>query len=554
MIKALISSFVLLITNLFAHSEGENQKSIDSLYLAFLRVKNVLGVEYDHYVKDKKCGFHLINTIKLNLNNLDLEKSGLAKSLLSRPVMQTSILTPSGKFRVHYDTTGPHAIQYSVYRLIEAIDSSYNFICNIMGFPLPPSDFGSGGDDRFDFYIMNVYPLYGYTEFETPLGNNKYTSFTVIDNSFHESEYYTKGIDAASVTVAHEFHHAIQIGNYGYREKDTWFYELTSTSMEEFVFDSINDYYAYLPDFFRNTEKVFSFHNGYSQSVWNLYLAKIFNYDYSIFVRQWDLIKSFPALISIKRSIEERGRSFKSVFARFFLYNYFTSWRAKPDEYYEEGEFYPEVYIKMKINFRIPERTITGYSQACASQYIMIIDSVLNYPFPSDTILLILVNTNVDSALGWTNSSRTFPYLYKVTNNSYSGFHKISKNLFGKLDVIDLENWLDLYVVNDTSQKVVSQLENIRLAFPMPVNFRKNAFLKIPVPSDWTGTTELLILTPSLEVIFREEKQIELFEDKLVVTWNGKSNSIESVSSGVYFFLLVKDNKRHLGKIVVLNE
>ena len=62
--------------------------------------------------------------------------------------------------------------------------------------------------------------------------------------------FLTKGINAARVTVAHEFHHAIQLGNYSYRDSDLFFYELTSTSMEEFVFNSVNDYYNYLTDYF----------------------------------------------------------------------------------------------------------------------------------------------------------------------------------------------------------------------------------------------------------------------------------------------------------------
>ncbi len=554
MISMLLVLIILTAINLFAHENLNCQKNWDSLYTAFLRIKNFLGSEYDHFLTDKKCGFSLINSIKLNLTQFTDDKSRLAQSLLTRPVMQKSVVTPSGKFRIHFDTTGVNAIQYSLEELIKAVDSSYNFVCLRMGFPAPPSDFGNGGDILYDFYIMNVYPLYGYTEFETPLGNNRYTSFIVIDNSFHEDDYYTKGIDAARVTVVHEFHHAIQLGNYGFRETDAWFYELTSTSMEEFVFDSVNDYYFYLSDFFRRTDKIFTAHNGYSQAIWNIYLAKIFENDYSIFVHQWELMKNYPALECIKKSIESRGKSFRSVFARFFLYNYYTSWRAKPEEYYEEGRYYPEVYIRMKINFRIPERSITGNSQPCAAQYIMIVDSVLNYPLPSDSILLILVNVNVDSALNWSNSSSAFQYNYKITNSFSSSYKKISKNLYGKLEVNDPTNWLELYVVNDTSEVKIISSQKLNLAFPMPVNFSKGKSLRIPIPPDWKGTTQLLILTSSLDVVYRSEKVIEFFEDKLIVSWDGKTNSKEIVASGVYYFLLTYDNKKHIGKIVVLNE
>ena len=55
----------------------------------------------------------------------------------------------------------------------------------------------------------------------------------MIDNDF--TSYFSSGINGARVTVAHEFHHSIQGGNYIFRPEDTFFYEITSTAMEEFV-------------------------------------------------------------------------------------------------------------------------------------------------------------------------------------------------------------------------------------------------------------------------------------------------------------------------------
>jgi len=54
--------------------------------------------------------------------------------------------------------------------------------------------------------------MYGQTTSENNVGLSRWTSYIEIDNDF--IGFYTIGINAARVTAAHEFHHAIQMGNY----------------------------------------------------------------------------------------------------------------------------------------------------------------------------------------------------------------------------------------------------------------------------------------------------------------------------------------------------
>lgn len=529
-----------------------NYAQLDSMYYAFLRIKNLLGTVYDGYIKDKKCGFGLINSIKMNITLFPQEKRDIISSVLFRPSTQKSLITPSGKFRVHFDTSGIHAIQYSIEELIKAIDSVYNFEVKLLGFPEPPGDFGAGGDYRYDIYIQNISPLYGYTEFEQPIGGNRYTSFIVMDNSFHEIDYFTKGIDAARVTVAHEYHHAIQIGNYIYRESDTFFYELTSTSMEEFVFDTVNDYYGYMRNFFSNPTKLFSSYDGYSQAVWNIYLNKIFD-DFSIFRVQWELMKNYRALDAIRRSIEIKGSSFRDVFSNFYLWNYYTGNRSDSTKYYEEGKYYPQINFSLISQFTGQSKIINGISQPCAGHYFLIIDSLLKQPFSPDSLVLILVNSNIDSALHWNGSNLGYNYKFiLVTQQNDQSYKKVTTNLYLKLEVDDPKNWVNKYIVNDTS-KFVLTFEAKGYAFPMPVDFSKNNYVKIPVPNDWLGEIDLKIFSADLDLIFSNNKNVQVFEDKLVVLWDGKDNNNQKVPSGVYFYIAVKNNKQTIGKIVVIN-
>lgn len=553
----ILFSLIVLLSNfslLASDQAGGQFLPSDSNYIAFLRVKGLLGEEYNSYITDHKCGFHLINSVKMNIDKFSSEKKQRLQSVMQRPVNQTFIISPSGRFKIHYDTTGSDAVQYSVIEIAKAIDSVYNFEVLKMGFPSAPEDFGAGGDNRYDIYIKNITPLYGYTEFENLIGPNRFTSFMVIDNSFHEDSYYTKGINAAKVTLAHEYHHAIQIGNYRYAESDTWFYELTSTSMEEFVFDSINDYYAYMPNFFNRPDKIFTGFDGYSQAIWNIYLHKIFDNDFSIFVRQWELMKTNPALECIKKSIEERGKSFKTVFSQFYLYNYYTGYRSKPDKYYEEGINYPLVNFHYSIQFIQPSRTISGNSQPCAAHYYVIVDSILKLPFQPDSIITIIVNSNVDSALNWSGYSQRFNYKLKISSSQPDqSFNKVSTNLFSKLEVVDPVNWSDIYIVNDTTP-VIAIKESGNYAFPMPANLRKHNYINIPVPKDWIGEVELYIYSAGMSLVFNGKRIPQLFDNRVVVQWNGRNNSNEIVQSGIYFYLLTNGENQSTGKIVILNE
>ncbi len=104
-------------------------------------------------------------------------------------------------------------IDQNVCRSCGSMDSVYRFEVEYLGYLPPPADNSAGGDDKYDVYIQDQPAgLYGYTEPENKVGGTNWTSFLVIDNAY--VGYYSSGIDGMLVTVAHEFHHGIQVGNY----------------------------------------------------------------------------------------------------------------------------------------------------------------------------------------------------------------------------------------------------------------------------------------------------------------------------------------------------
>ncbi|MCU0406293.1 MAG: DUF6055 domain-containing protein [Ignavibacteriaceae bacterium] len=317
-------------------------------------------------LEDRKCGFGIVSDIQTNLEFFSPEKQGLLKSLLGRPPLQTSIVSPSGFFRIHYDATGSNrpsyvsnwTVEQNVAEVAKALDSVYRFEVTYLGFLSPPSDGTAGGDDKYDVYIQNQGGgVYGYTEWESKVGSVNWISFMVLDNDY--VGYYTTSLNGMRVTAAHEFHHGIQLGNYSvfnenfpYRNADAFFYELTSTSMEEFVYDDVNDYYAYMNSYFNNTDLAFPKQNGYNLAIWNIFIRE--NFDFGILKRQWEMIPSITAILAINQSLNERGTSFPRELNRFGIWTYFTGFRKIPGKYFEEGENYPLITPTFTIQFPSP--------------------------------------------------------------------------------------------------------------------------------------------------------------------------------------------------------
>lgn len=108
-----------------------------------------------------KCGMSAVADVVLNRSKFDkdLLMSLGVKTLNERPSLSQSYGSPSGKFLIHYTTTGDSAVyqsnvdanQNGIPDYVESVgtiaDSVYDHIINILGYPIPPSDsfYASGG-------------------------------------------------------------------------------------------------------------------------------------------------------------------------------------------------------------------------------------------------------------------------------------------------------------------------------------------------------------------------------------------------------------------------
>ncbi len=569
--STIITLFVTLIG--FVNSNSQTKAELDSLYNLFLNVKGLgskispdlpTGIE-----ENLKCGLNLVNTLRFNIDSFSPEQQELLKVLFQRPVTTDSMITPSGRYKIHYYQTGTDAPTYDLNLLAQALDSVYKFEVEFLGYGFPPGDSlynpngDYGGDNKYDIYIMDVYPFYGWTEFEIEVqpGSDRYTSYMVIDNDF--IGYYTSGINAARVTVAHEFHHAIQGGNYILRlPEDTFFYEITSTAMEEFVFDSINDYWAYLSDYFRNPSRAFPNNNGYNLAHWNIYLRDIFGYD--IIKRQWELMKTNRALNAINYSIQENASVFKFELARFGSWNYFTNYRSISGAYFEEARNYPLLIPTVSAVFSPPSRYYEISSFPVSNYYMRMVNSSNN-----DTIVSIFANTDIQSAF----KDTILTAYYTLFSDSSSGDYNIGEDYSATFDNNGNTFWGIAEIVNniiytgDSFITVPAKIAKIS-AFPSPYRYSdySDESIWFSVDDIESGMqVDVNIYTVSMDLVFSAtlETTLGIVEDTRMnvnkqiskIVWDKPvDRNGENLGSGVYIIVIKDGNDYKTGKFVIFND
>ncbi|MGA9116617.1 MAG: MXAN_6640 family putative metalloprotease, partial [Bacteroidota bacterium] len=397
-----------------------------------------------------KCGFPLLAFASERRDAHPREGAGAYAALLVRPATQMSILRDG--VRVHYDTAGAHApalLDGSFVRIpgtSHAYAESVAAICasvarrqtQELGYAAPPPDGGSGGGDEYDVYVQELGALYGETAPETNLGGRRYTTFMTIDNDFvFVSPAANRGLPALRVTLAHEYHHAVQLGGYGY-----WgyphiaYYEMSCVWMEDVLYPEVNDYLVYVRSslgHFRHPHVPFPSTDiiMYSRGIWCHFLAARFAGD--LMRRSWEWMAAVPPLAALDRTLREAPyqTGFQSAFAEWALWNYYTGGRAD-SLHYPEGREYPEVFQEPAA-FTPPARRIEGALGPLAARYHQT-------PQTPDTLTLALANLDLDRAAAGDETESPYALILNVERPD-PGYVPTGSGLFVKLEVADPGLW-----------------------------------------------------------------------------------------------------------------
>lgn len=513
-----------------------------------------------------KCGLPTVAAAWNRRDSLGADMKEQLDNILQRPSLQKSVVI--GFFRIHYDTVGgntpslldenqnPVPETYDAYA--DSVGAIANYVLSFetgeLGYLQPPTDNGAGGGNEYDIYISNLTSsgsgIYGSVDWETPIvskpNGGTWTTFMNIDNDFTFVFPRTnRGLPALRVTLAHEFHHAIQIGRYGLWFGHEYFYEITSTWLEDVLYTDVNDYYNYLPAHFTRPTESFTKADQsieYSRCLWGNFVAKRFGRD--AMRRAWEEIQSDIPLRAMDNALQIYQSTFRQAFAEWTLWNYFTGSRSDSLQYYPEGSHYPYV-SQVPVDFNPPSRTLVGWVNTLGSRYHQVLAA-------NDTLILILPNVNFTAGLAGDMSA--YNYTLLLSNQALDeSYRPTPVGVYFKLDVADPTNWSSPWAI--VRGGVIPSTIPPGIPFPNPFFADGRANLYIPVNISGPTQGQLSILTSSMDLVFSQTiDPVTPRPGQQAFAWNGRTNKGNIVQTGVYFFVLEVQGQTLNGKIAVVRK
>ncbi len=288
-----------------------------------------------------------------------------------------AFISPSGKFEINYETSGPDAVPSGdtntngvpdyVEWVAEAMDSSYRHEVLTLGYtdPIPAGE-------QYVVTLQDIGGAYGYATINSgsPGGTeifieNDFAGFPSNDDPQGDQR------GAIKVTAAHELKHAIQfVQNNWNGDTDRWA-EMDATLMEEVVYDNVNDYYNYISGFGSNIfEAPYNtiIPGSYEDVTFALFFHEKYGADF--WVNVWDEIESGPSslelLTLVQQEVEARGDNYPEVLAENYMWHYATGISNSPTNFgFEERLDYP-------VDGAFVERSYTDVPDTLSSEFSLV--------------------------------------------------------------------------------------------------------------------------------------------------------------------------------------
>ncbi|NOY77390.1 MAG: hypothetical protein GXO76_05915 [Calditrichaeota bacterium] len=516
-----------------------------------------------------KCGTEILMELRQNLHKMDAADQAFFQSLFLRPVFPaTTYISPKGYFKLHYATSGVNAVPAgdengnSIPDWIEEagkiFDRCYEFEIDTLGYRKPPVD--NPNDPQIDVYIHNI-NAYGFTTPDSQFVDNdrNVSSYIELDNDFKGRGFATHGLDALKVTAAHELFHVIQLG-YIVRSKDFYFYEMSSVWMEDQAYNSINDYYANLPDFFNNTNLPLTTYNGayeYGATVWLHFLSQ--RYGRNIVRDIWSDMPNENSLKAMNRAIVADGSNFSTEFGTFAIWNYFTGERADTTRYYDEGNHYPEIYVSQVIPFA-SDTSVSGSTTFLTSHYCKFI------PQEPQTYHL---NQSYNEPAQWVSEAivskdnRYSTFLFHPDDGGDIGYVPALSEIIAIASNTQCPDKYDyassLQKKRDFTLRIVPGKGNliytnsIKKIYPNPFVVGRDHYLSVEFNVVKKSYVDFSILSENGRTVFRRSlgRVARGFHFR-TIAWNGESSSGSLLPSGVYLAVISGGGVFMLTKIAVV--
>lgn len=512
-----------------------------------------------------------------NWSNRAKNEDPKTQDWLYRPQMANQYVSPYGKFKIHYDMAGVHAVENKdinkngVPDYIDSLAYYFDYVYKVeveeLGFHSPYPDDNLGGSEHIDIYVIEIgngVELDTYYGSATPDGylpsNGKWTrqySFINMDNNYsiHDSTlmndgrkrrtYSLLGIDAMKVTAAHEFHHAIQF-IYGIPEisEALSVNEMFSTYMENRVFPESKDYMQYVKALLKNFPKSpfgdGNPENGYRYGIYIHYLESL--YGDEIVRRVWEILESgAKEFKSINIALEEKGSSLEKSWKGFLNWLYYSGPRAnRTDKYISRYDFPDFTWTSVKT-FEL------GGSDQVVMQILPYEIRPLRYLLAKenkydtkDTIDVLISNTDTLSVFSQNITLADVQFTLEPEEGSNANLCDYLYTISSNKSYTDT-----VYCRKGAQSKYISH------AYPMPYSKAKDNQLFIPTPK---------------QPAFDEKVFVTILDSRLIEVWSGRLrvgisnlNRVVTIApeelglnQGVYIYKVEYANEIESGKIVIV--
>ena len=528
----------------------------------------------ESYLLGSKCG-----TFMPNRNSIIRDRKLAEINQYNRPELQKSQLSISGRFLVHFDTTGFNAVELidknnnDIPDYIDSVCYYFDYVhqkeVQEIGYLSPAQDNNKGGSDAFDIYILNIgvgdidnSGLYGYTIPEDEIPGSKpnrlrYTAYIVIDNDFSSLDssytpsnkkyrtFYDTSYTALKITAAHEYHHAVQF-MYGEDVLAPSMNELSSTWFEYRLFPETKDYMQYVKVLFKNPS-AYPFGKGvpttgYLYGIFGQYLYHFFG-DNAL-LRMWQLIadgnQSYDAL---NKTLIEKGTELSSEWCKFTGWLYHTGKRAKDGDGFDSSAIFPTVTFFKDEAFQNPSYSNSAGLLSFEFRFFRVRFPSSDINTSPDTLDLLLTSTDLKSAVF--QSDYEMPYILTAVDQSMTDYSRIGNtNYYFRLEAPKGNLCYTPLISNGEITK------SICYAYPNP--FIQNIHNSIMFPSPHDSQIGSMVTVN----LYNSELQ-NVYSGKLAVAVDNSNRVLSldfgnlNITSGVYIFE-VGDNNECRGKIAII--
>ncbi|MGE5481266.1 MAG: MXAN_6640 family putative metalloprotease [Chloroflexota bacterium] len=511
-----------------------------------------------------------------------------------RPICQAHYHSPNGKFFIHYDTTGVHAVDLkdanlnSVPDYVDSVAYYFEFVAQKymdLGMPSPYPDDGKGGDSCYDIYLkdlgdadkvpvngnIDVGGVYGLTELGKQIDSSqpeKYESYIILDNNFSELDtareygkaprpaYRETGILGMKVTAAHEYFHAVQF-LYGIENiTGRLISEMMSVYMEYTLFPESRDHVQYVNAMLKrmggdNNDIYFgnpSALSGYAFSVFVKYIT--LKYGEESVPQIWEIMSknNFDTYETYDAFFKTKGTDLKRAWMDFIPYLYFTGERAR-EGYLPLAKEYSTLKPYKNIIYKYPETTYTNVMKPY-EVYLIRYQFPISAEYTNDTLDLLYTNNDQYSPSHLQYDKQTdYTFIIKSSDLGTEGDPLFDYDPPKHYLTYSSGNGLVDYVKFEGKGVKIMSIVN---AYPTPLQLKKDLIVYFPAPENTPAYSvcNLNIMDLSGATLFTQNYKSGVYDGKkaLVVETSSLENKI---GVGVYLFSVESGNNRVVGKFAV---